>query len=98
MHYPYPHTESADCVCFILKIIDGRLINALCFCCVAKKTTPMVELVEGEESVINLSKVEKTMVAAVQSLKHEYTTSVTTRITPGTYGCCTCCQATALHR
>lgn len=48
----------------------------------AKKTTPMVELVEGEESVINLSKVEKTMVAAVQSLKHEYTTSVTTRITP----------------
>lgn len=38
---------------------------------------------EGEHDVINLGKVEGYMAAALQSLKHEYTTSVTARITPG---------------
>lgn len=53
--------------------------------CAAKKSTSgAVELVEGEHDVINLGKVEGYMAAALQSLKHEYTTSVTARITPGT--------------
>lgn len=50
----------------------------------AKKSTPsVVELVEGEHDVINLGKVEGSMAAALQALRHEYTTSVTARITPG---------------
>lgn len=42
-----------------------------------------MELVEGEEDVINMSKVDGSMLAAVNSLKHEYATTVTARITPG---------------
>jgi hypothetical protein len=53
---------------------------------VAKKASSVVvELVEGEHDVINLGKVEASMGSAVQALKHEYTTSVTARITPGGY-------------
>lgn len=59
--------------------------------CAAKKSTSgAVELVEGEHDVINLGKVEGYMAAALQSLKHEYTTSVTARITPGTAGHMAC--------
>lgn len=50
----------------------------------AKKSTPsVVELVEGEHDVINLERVETSMGAVLQALKHDYTTSVTARITPG---------------
>ena len=42
-----------------------------------------MELVEGEEGVVNLKRVEGSMSAAVNSLKHEYATSVTAKITPG---------------
>ena len=53
---------------------------------VAKKSAPsVVELVEGEHDVINLGRVEGAMATSLQALKHEYTTSVTARITPGTY-------------
>lgn len=50
----------------------------------AKKSgKAVVELVEGEQDVINLKKVEGAMQGAVSSLKHEYTTAITGRITPG---------------
>lgn len=47
--------------------------------------TQAVQLVEGERDVINLQKVEGSMVAAVTSLKHDYTSSITARITPGVW-------------
>ena len=47
------------------------------------KGPAVVELVEGEKDVINFDKLEGSMVAALNSLKQEFTTSVTARITPG---------------
>lgn len=41
-----------------------------------------MQLVEGERDVINMEKIEGGMSAVINSLKHEYTTSVVTRITP----------------
>ena len=48
-----------------------------------KSAGATVELVEGEEEVINLQRIEGAMSASINALKHEYTTSVTARITPG---------------
>ena len=48
-----------------------------------KKSPVVVHLVEGERDVISLDKVEEMMFASVNSLKHDYTTSVIARITPG---------------
>ena len=51
---------------------------------VAKKSSQaVVELDEGEKDVINLGKVESSMLAAVNGLKQEFASSVSGRITPG---------------
>ena len=56
-----------------------------CYYPAKKSSRPAVELVEGEEGVINLKKIEGAMSGAVEALKHEYTTAVSTRITPGVW-------------
>ena len=44
----------------------------------------MQKLNEDDQDIIDLEKVESSMEAAVNALKHDYTNSIITRITPGT--------------
>ena len=44
----------------------------------------MQKLNEDDQDIIDLEKVESSMEAAINALKHDYTNSIITRITPGT--------------
>lgn len=60
----------------------------MCVLTVRKSVGTVVELVEGEGDIINMNRVEGSMAAVVNSLKHEYTTNIVARITPGQWCHC----------